>query len=345
MRHGPLRIENLIGSVKRWAVDVFTSNRRLSSQKRAKNLTGVEPLQKQAQRGSTKEIQQGKIIEWLWHLKKKGLSENSIYIYGQRIQQLAKQCNVLDPEAVKEIIAMAEYSATTKAYDVIVYSEFLKWLKIEWDAPIYKRERKIPFIPLESELNELIAATGPKTSTFLRLLKETGMRRGEAERLRWVDFDFERKIVQVNNPEKGSNPRILPISNKLIGMLQTFQRRKERVFSSSIHNVFYRQKKRIAKKLGNPRVLEISLHTFRHFKGTMLYHQTHDPIHVQRVLGHRDIKSTMLYIQIEENLFQNQPDEFHTATAATVKDACKLIEVGFEYVTEISGTKIFRKRK
>jgi len=50
----------------------------------------------------------------------------------------------------------------------------------------------------------------------------------------------------------------------------------------------------------------------------------------------------MLYIQIEENLFQNQPDEFHTAT---VKDACKLIEVGFEYVTEISGTKIFRKRK
>lgn len=305
----------------------------------------VETREKQVQRGHTTQIQHGKIVEWLWHLKKKGLAENSIYIYGQRISQLAKKCNVLDPEAVKETIAMAEYSVNTKSYDVIVYGEFLKWLKIEWDAPIYKRERKLPFIPLESELDQVIAATGLKTSVFLRLLKETGMRRGEAERLKWTDFDLERRIVQVNAPEKGSNPRILPISNKLIGMLQTFQRKRETVFSSSLHNVFYRQKKGIAKKLGNPRILEISLHTFRHFKGTMLYHQTHDPIHVQRVLGHRDIKSTMLYIQIEESLFQNAEDEFHSATAATVKDTCKLVEAGFEYVTEISGTKIFRKRK
>ena len=38
-------------------------------------------------------------------------------------------------------------------------------------------------------------------------------------------------------------------------------------------------------------------------------------------------------------------DEFHSATAETVEEASKLVEAGFEYVCEISGVQLFRKRK
>jgi len=31
--------------------------------------------------------------------------------------------------------------------------------------------------------------------------------------------------------------------------------------------------------------------------------------------------------------------------AETVKEACELLEVGFEYVTEMESKKLFRKRK
>ena len=31
--------------------------------------------------------------------------------------------------------------------------------------------------------------------------------------------------------------------------------------------------------------------------------------------------------------------------AQNLEDACKLLEVGFEYVTEIDGARVFRKRK
>ncbi|MEM1551929.1 MAG: hypothetical protein QXS01_01310 [Candidatus Bathyarchaeia archaeon] len=48
---------------------------------------------------------------------------------------------------------------------------------------------------------------------------------------------------------------------------------------------------------------------------------------------------------MEKALFQNINDEFHVRTAKTVEEACRLVEVGFEYVTEIDGVKIFRKRK
>jgi hypothetical protein len=77
----------------------------------------------------------------------------------------------------------------------------------------------------------------------------------------------------------------------------------------------------------------------------MEYHKTKDIIHVQKVLGHRDIKSTMIYITLENALFQNVTDEFHVKTAKTVEEACNLVEVGFEHVTIMDGVQIFRKRK
>jgi len=38
-------------------------------------------------------------------------------------------------------------------------------------------------------------------------------------------------------------------------------------------------------------------------------------------------------------------DEFTVKVAKTLKEACELVEAGFEYVTEIDGARIFRKRK
>jgi hypothetical protein len=89
----------------------------------------------------------------------------------------------------------------------------------------------------------------------------------------------------------------------------------------------------------------IHLHTFRHWKGTIEYHKTHDLIHMQQILRHRDIKSTMLYIHVTKTIFQSSNDEVHVSVAKTVEEACKLVEVGFKYVAEINGAKIFRKRK
>jgi hypothetical protein len=62
-----------------------------------------------------------------------------------------------------------------------------------------------------------------------------------------------------------------------------------------------------------------------------------------RVLGHKNITNTLRYTQ----LIQTDDDEFITKVAKTVEDACKLIEAGYDYVTEFQdqGVKIFRKRK
>jgi integrase len=47
-------------------------------------------------------------------------------------------------------------------------------------------------MPTEQELDALIAGSGKKFSTLLQLLKEIGMRVGEARRLHWTDVDFQK---------------------------------------------------------------------------------------------------------------------------------------------------------
>ena len=90
------------------------------------------------------------------------------------------------------------------------------------------------------------------------------------------------------------------------------------------------------------------MHTFRYWKGTTLYHSKPDILYVAEFLGHRNIENTRLYIQLEKSLFKSLPsDQFITRIAHNVEEACKLIEVVFEFVTGEykDGGKIFRKRK
>jgi len=122
------------------------------------------------------------------------------------------------------------------------------------------------------------------------MLKETGSRLGEALELKWTDIDFERKVVRIE-PEKGSNPRIFKISDKLLGMINSLPKNSQRIFGRKVKKKLFieslrKARKKASTKLQNPRLLQIHYHTLRHWVGTMEYHKTKDPWHVKRVLGH-----------------------------------------------------------
>ena len=214
---------------------------------------------------------------------------------------------------------------------------------LTWNPPKFKSVKKLPFIPTEQEINSLIAGSNRKTATFLQLLKETGIRCGEAFMLKWTDFNFENRSVDIT-PEKGSEPRQLPISNQLIAMLNSLPRDQEKPYECSERHfarAFRLQRSRIAFNLKNDRLKKIHFHTLRHWKATTEYAKTKDILHVMKILGHRNIQNTLLYTQLIT--FKN--DECHSATAKTVEDAQKLVEAGFEYVCDFGEVKLFRKRK
>jgi integrase/recombinase XerD len=319
-----------------------------------KNLAEVTSRIKRRAAGATKPDEataRGKIVEFLWYLKNNGYSDATIRTYRKILSQLSELgADLLDPESVKEVIAKQHaWSENTKLHVTNAYNTFLeKFLNLRWKPPKYRKQEKIPYVPTEEEIDQLIAGSGKKLSAFLQLLKETGMRCGEAIRLKWTDVDFRTNVVRVE-AEKGSRPRILPVSSRLIAMLENLPKTSLRIWPGTMNSMRFNlqvTRARLARKLDNPRLRRISFHSIRHWKGTVEYHKTKDVIHVQQLLGHKAIKSTMLYINIENAIYAHgKPEEFHVKVAHSLDEACKLLEVGFEYVTDMEGAKLFRKRK
>jgi integrase len=288
-----------------------------------------------------------KIVEFSFWMLKEGFAESTIISRTKLLKILSKRgANLLDPESVKETIAKQKcWSEGRKVNAVNAYTSYLIMTGGKWEPPRYKRIKKIPFIPTEAEIDQLIAGCGPKTATLLQLLKETGMRIGEAWKLKWTEIDNVNNTVRVT-PEKGSNPRIFKLSGKMMAMLDSMQRRttNNRVFSECLKSkrrLFEKQRATLARKLKNPRIKAITFHTMRHFKATMEYHRTKDILYVMRILGHKNIKNTLIYTQ----LLDFQDDDYVSRVAKTVQEACQLVESGFEYVCEMDDVKIFRKRK
>ncbi len=88
--------------------------------------------------------------------------------------------------------------------------------------------------------------------------------------------------------------------------------------------------------------MKIHFHTLRHWKATDEYRKTRDILHVMQLLGHRSINNTLIYIQLSN---VGQGDDYVCKVAKTLQEATQLIEGGYEYVTDMDGYKLFRKRK
>ena len=93
------------------------------------------------------------------------------------------------------------------------------------------------------------------------------------------------------------------------------------------------------------RTLSFHFNLIRHLFGTTEYHKKPDLIHVQKLLGHRNVLATQIYVKLEQALFRDANDEYHAKAADTVEEATKLIAVGYEYVSTMGDKQIYRKRK
>lgn len=232
-------------------------------------MTEISP-QKIGLAGATEADALGKIAQYSAYMEKQRYRESYVKLNLSCLKALGdKGASLLDPESVKEAIAREKSWGESRKRNIIAaYDLFAKLNRLQWEKPKCRVERKFPFMPMEEEIDALIAGSGKKTSTFIQLLKETAMRSGEAKRLLWTDVDFERRIVRLNLPEKGSNPRIWRISTKLAAMLNSLPRKSDKIFGNgpitAMKTTFMRARRRLANKLQNPRLLKISFHTFRH---------------------------------------------------------------------------------
>ena len=185
-------------------------------------------------------------------------------------------------------------------------------------------------------------------------LKELGLRPIEAWSLLFTDIDIKQRTVNIRTAKHGV-PRILPISESLIDMLFV-EGESKYIFAVGTDPIrfpkelahftrnYLDRRKLLAITLNNPRINQISLYTFRHFRATMLYLATRDIYHCKWWLGHSRIENTMKYVNIA-NAMHRDTGNYACKVAKNLQEATELIGAGFEYVTEMDGFRLFRKRK
>jgi len=314
----------------------------------SKNLQAQTAL-KELERTSTMEAgankpdvatMKGLLLQFTFYLHKEGYAKDSRYVDCIRMLKNSN-ANLLDPENVKEIIANKKWKPGVKMQAVYAYDAMTKMLNITWKKPRYRQEETLPFVPIEKELDQLIAGCkGRKLVAFLQTLKETFADPGEAIKLRWKDI--RENVITINHPVRGHNPRRLKVSHKLIAMIKALPKTSPYIFNTtyaSLGQCFRRVRKRTSNVLQNPRIKEITFTSFRHWGATMIYHQTKSILLVKKLLGHKHIKNTEKYT----HLIEFEGDDYDVATATTLEEAKKIITAGFEYVTELKGVKLFRK--
>jgi integrase len=254
--------------------------------------------------------------------------------------------NLLEPETVTTILAVSNWTDSNKKVFIVAYKNFAKTVNLQWTPPKTRVQRRLPFIPIEREIDQLIAGCGRKTATFLQVLKETASRGCEAAKLRWTDIDEKTNTIRINNPVKGSLARIIKVKPKTIAMINALEKTGEYIFNTNIYTVrkgFMKQWNRIARTLQNPRLKQIHFHTLRHWKATIEYHRTKDILYVKRLLGHKKLENTEIYT----HLINFESDEWHVAHAKDLAEESKFIEAGFEYIrySDRDQVAIYCKRK
>lgn len=272
------------------------------------------------------------------------IREVTVVSYIKRLQLLSKIGDLDNPDRIRSIICSYQCTESFKELLANAYNYYVQYKGLNWIKPRFVREDKPIFLPLETELDILISKSYYRMSVFLQLLKETGADAGEAWKLRWIDINTENKTVAIT-PTKNHNSRIVPISSNLLSRMSRLKHENDRVFGCKSLKDFRRRyedmKRHLSSNLEKPRLHMIAFRSFRHWKATIEYHKTKDILHVKWLLGHKRIENTLVYT----HLVNFGTDDYICKVAHNLDECSQLIESGFDYVTEMNGVKLFRKRK
>ena len=107
------------------------------------------------------------ILQLAFWMRKTGYRNSTTQTCVRALKGLARRTNLLEPESVKSYLANAELSENRKTKLLEDVSRFYAYLKIPFSRPRYKRIETLPFIPLEGEIDQLIAGVGQKSAAFL----------------------------------------------------------------------------------------------------------------------------------------------------------------------------------
>ncbi len=277
-------------------------------------------------------------MSFLSHLKIRNYAEATVRVYREQLKPFARfleqksikdvrQVTYKDLTEYQEQVSKEPICRSTQALRIRAVKRLYEHLMHENHLLINPAEKiietrlglKLPKVLLTPEEVETIMSqpncslmVGIRDRAVLEVLYSTGIRVGECEALTIYDVDLKARLLRIRRG-KGGFERVVPLgkeaSSFLKEYLQKVRPRSNRlaphvrtlflsVTGSPMTNKMIRAMIHKYVKQAQIKKKGISCHTFRHSFATELIRNGADVVSVQKLLGHKDIKSTLIYTRV-----------------------------------------------
>jgi site-specific recombinase XerD len=257
-------------------------------------------------------------------LRIRGLAENTRRSYLEKMRRFVRHFmrppDQLTAEDVKQyqLFLAKDRRMTWSTFNVHVCALrffYQHVLRVEWNVehiPYQKTGKKLPVVLSGEEVVALLdAATNLKHRAILMTLYSAGLRVSEAVHLRLEDIDSQRMMILVGHG-KGRKDRYVMLSGKLLETLRRYwlksrptpwlfpgQASGRPLAYRSVDRLFARAKERAGIRK------RVCPHSLRHSFATHLLERGVNIRVIQRLLGHKSLRSTEVYTHVADSFIRD----------------------------------------
>lgn len=263
------------------------------------------------------------IVDFVRILELKRYSKQTIASYKGHLLMVKSHFNDKSFKSItdKDLFEFIYHLVNTKGISASYQRQIVGGLKLFYQEiynrsvpfdylKVTQRENKLPVVLSKNEVIRVIENTNNlKHKAIVSVIYSAGLRIGELLALKKTDIDSERMLIHVRDG-KGKKDRYTILSKKVLELLREYYKKykpNEYLFegqkggkysSESASQLF----KRAAKKANIGK--HVTLHTLRHSFATHLLEQGIGIAHIQKLLGHSNISTTLIYTHIAKEAIQ-----------------------------------------
>lgn len=251
-------------------------------------------------------------------LSLKNYSENTIKNYVNQVKifleyfnKIATKPSEISERQIKEWLLQSN-SINGRKHRISAIKLFYKYTgkqPLKFKNIEYPRsEKKLPIILSQDEVQKMFdVCENLKHKVILALLYSCGLRVSELINLRWSNIDRSRMIINIISG-KGKKDRQVMLSQSLIPLLESYWRKyqtKDFVISGQFSDQYSAKSVgEVIKQLGEKSGIKkrVWTHQMRHNCFTHMVENGTDINLIQKLAGHNNVKTTMMYTHISDSL-------------------------------------------
>lgn len=269
------------------------------------------------------------IAEFIQILELKRYSKQTINSYKSHLLLVKSHFNDKAFKSIsdKELFEFIYHLVNTKGISASYQRQLVGALKLFYHEihnrtipfeylKVTQHENKLPVVLSNNETMMVIENTNNlKHKAILSVIYSAGLRIGELLELKKADIDSERMLIHIRGA-KGKKDRYTILSKKVLELLREYYiqyKPKDYLFegqkggkysAESTSQLFKRALKKA--KINKP----ATLHTLRHSFATHLLEDGIGIAHIQKLLGHKNITTTLIYTHIAKDSLQKIKSPF-----------------------------------